>query len=221
MTAAAAARFIGGRRDEDAILRAMLAEVTPDWFYEFEDENKKKAWGFGKTGVMEYARIRGELGFPIRFNPSGISVSECMRDRDRGIQATVVVRDVVSGSEGIGHAFYPHYTGDRNDPERQARNDRAALSVAKRNAILDLIPEYHVHALLKARTTVAKENWRRFETDRRAAQAEQMKSAARIPRLTPEGAAALVAQASDPYSLGGMASDEAPPAVTSTDPTAP
>jgi len=131
-------------KDEDQILASCNGAIIREWVYEFSIGGKPVT-GISVTGAMEIARIRAEAGFPIRF--PAVSAEEVQRNGVPGIQCTVTARDVRSGAEGLGLVFEP-YADDKGRPNQFA--DRKALAKAKRNAVLDLIPEQQVLALLNA-----------------------------------------------------------------------
>lgn len=131
-------------KDEEQILQACNGAVIKEWAYEFTIGGKAVI-GISVTGAMEIARIRAEAGFPIRFPV--VSADEVTRNGVPGIQCTVTSRDQRSGAEGLGLVFEP-YTDERGRANMFA--DRKALSKAKRNAVLDLVPEQQIIALLKA-----------------------------------------------------------------------
>lgn len=192
------------RRDDDAIFRAVLEQVTPDWYYPFNDDDDNKKWGIGTTGASEYARIRGQMGFPIRFHPAGISVKETIRDLEKGVEATVIANDAICYAEGVGYAFYPNWIGEGKARYRDQFNDRVAVSVAKRNAILDLIPEVHILALLKVRATVAERNKQRFNEQRKAAQKARLAAAPKIRTLRDGENDRAQELTDDPYELAKL-----------------
>jgi hypothetical protein len=154
--------MIPPRGNDDAVLSVVLATVTSDWYYDYDDDAGKIQYGIGTLGASEYARIRAELGRPIRFTASGVHVQEVLRSQERGIEATVIARDIVTGAEGIGHVFKSNFSGLGKDRQREEFNDRIAVSTAKRNAILDLVPESHISAILKARANIARDNDRKL-----------------------------------------------------------
>lgn len=194
------------QRDEAEMMAAIMGEVVDKWFYEF-NMGGTKVEGVGVTGAMEFSRIRGEQGFPIRFPVNQIRIFETTLDGERGIQATVVARDGRTGTEGLGVAFYPHYievTRNKNTPREIVERvkdrfaDRKAVAVAKRNAVLDLIPEAQIISALKARAQIAKVNEARMTREREAQEAAARQRAPRIPAVSGEQFSESVKSA-DPY----------------------
>lgn len=156
-------------RDDELMLAAFMGEVVDTWFYEFEIAGKKVE-GVGVIGADEFARIQAERGCPITVVPYGISIVEVARNDERGVQATVVMRDARTRRESVGVAFYPYWLKKKNGEKvYDDKADRKALSVAKRNAILDLIPQEEILAVLKARKQLIAQNKVRLEGVRQRA----------------------------------------------------
>jgi hypothetical protein len=152
-------------RDDEAMLSAFMGEVVQTWFYEFE-VGGKKVEGVGVIGADEFARIQADRGCPITVVPYGINVIEVSRNEEKGVQATVVMRDARTRRESVGVAFYPYYLKKRDGTRTyDDKADRKALSVAKRNAILDLIPQAEILAVLKERKRLVGENQARFDRE--------------------------------------------------------
>lgn len=159
------------RRDEQQLLGLIMGQVTDKWFYEFEVKGKLIE-GVSVVGAAEFARIAGEFGYPIRYAPYGISTIEITYRGELGVQSTVIRRNYRTGAEGSGQAFYPWYVErKRKDGSIERvlddKADRKALAVADRNAILDLIPEATIVAVLRERKRLAAAN-----QDRQAAAAD-------------------------------------------------
>lgn len=153
------ARAAIAARNETEIMRAAEGEMISEWIYEFKVAGKVVT-GLGATGAMEVARIRAEQGFPIQFRE--VETFETIQNGERGIRCIVRTRELRTGGEGLGMAFYPYYEKRKDGPDVADRYaDRKALSVAKRNAILDLIPEVQVLALLKHRQSLIAKNEKR------------------------------------------------------------
>jgi hypothetical protein len=154
--------------DEQAFLASIVGEAMDKWFYSFPVAGKTVE-GVSVVGAEEFARLRAEQGFPIRFPAGSIRAEEVTRNGELGIQVTVVAREARSGADGLGMAFYPYMVEREKNGEkiRVPDNfpDRKALSVAKRNAILDLIPIATVLTVLKQRRMFVAQNEQR-ETER-------------------------------------------------------
>lgn len=142
-------------RDVGELLVFALREMTSEWFYDLE-LNGAEIEGIGIQGAMELAGYRAEQGYPIRLL-NGIDVVEATRGGEPGVQATVVAREARTSREGVGIAFFP-YSLEVTEPGATAptlvhdsRADRKALSIAKRNAILDLIPDHVKRTILAER----------------------------------------------------------------------
>jgi hypothetical protein len=180
-------------RDEDQILRTMAGEVVTEFYYEFEIDGKPIV-GISATGAEEFARIRADAGFPIRFPPGSITMDEVTQNDVRGIRVIAVARDCRSGGDGIGMVFEP-WMVERKVRERgkvvgvkMVKNDmadRKAFSKARRNAILSLLPEQQILVLLRERKKLIAVN----EREQRGAL-----SAASPARATP-----ALARSDDPY----------------------
>ena len=146
----------GTQRDREwqELLTFAEREMSSNWFYDLE-LNGAEIEGIGIEGALELAAFRAEQGFPIHFY-NGIELLEVERNGKRGVQATVVAREGRSMREGLGVAFYPYERTIQvlgaDKTEVDPRADRAALSIAKRNAILDLIPAHIGQAILDMRS---------------------------------------------------------------------
>lgn len=152
--------------DDNAFLAQIVGEAMDKWFYEFTIAGKKVE-GVSVVGAEEFARLRAEQGFPIRFPPGSIRAEDVMQNGELGIRVTVVARDARLGADGLGMAFYPYMVERKkgDDVIRVPDNmpDRKCLSVAKRNAILDLIPAATVIAVLRQRQAILSANKNREE----------------------------------------------------------
>lgn len=175
--------------DDQAFLASIVGEAMDKWFYSFPVAGKTVE-GVSVVGAEEFARLRAEQGFPIRFPSGSVRAEEVVRNGELGIQVTVVAREARSGADGLGMAFYPYMVEREKNGEkiRVADNfpDRKALSVAKRNAILDLIPIATVLTVLKQRRMFVAQNEQR-ETDRVLAVVEGRKEDGprTVPRTAP------------------------------------
>lgn len=164
--------------EQAELLEFALDEATSEWFYDFELEGEQVE-GIGLNGAMELAAFRAQQGYPIRLL-NGIDLVEVERNKTLGVQATVVAREARTSREGVGTAFFPHFinvdakgeivelrAGQPVEIRRQhdPRADRKALSVAKRNAILDLIPDEVIRTLLDERTRVVPLNEARKQAE--------------------------------------------------------
>jgi hypothetical protein len=156
-------------RDDDQLLRTMAGEVITEFFYEFKIQNKLVE-GISVTGANEFARIRADAGFPIRFPPGSIDIQEVIQNDQRGLRAIATARDCRSGADGIGMCFQP-WMVERKVKDKQGRvtgtewvennhADRKALSIAKRNAILSLLPEAQILVILRERKKLIAQNER-------------------------------------------------------------
>lgn len=149
--------------DDAQIMAAIAGEVSDSWVYSFELQGKVVE-GLSVSGAVEFARIRAEKGFPIRFPQGQMDVREITWRGEEGVRAIVVGRCHQSGAEGIGLAFYPWYVERKNRRTKEVERvlddkaDRKAFSVAKRNAIIEIIPEDQVVALLKYRKQLIEQN---------------------------------------------------------------
>jgi hypothetical protein len=175
-------------KEEAELLEFALREATSDWYYDLE-LNGADIEGIGIGGAMELARFRAEQGYPIRLQ-NGIELIEVERNGARGVQATVVAREAKTAREGVGVAFFPYFVdapaGElQGETQRVAdtRADRKALSIAKRNAILDLIPEEVQRRILAERKRIVPINEARNEDE--AALVRRL-SAVPIRRVTAE-----------------------------------
>lgn len=175
-------------KEEAELLEFALREATSDWFYDLE-LNGAEIEGIGIGGAMELARFRAEQGYTIRLQ-NGIELIEVERNGARGVQATVVAREAKTSREGVGVAFFPYamdipvsdLSGEvKRVVDRYA--DRKALSIAKRNAILDLIPEEVVRRIMAERNRIVPLNEARNEAE--AALVRRL-AATPITRTTPE-----------------------------------
>lgn len=150
-------------RDNEAMLAAFMGEVVNTWFYEIEIGGKKIE-GVGVIGAEAFQRIQAERGCPITVVPYGINIHEATQNDERGVRATITMRDARTRRESIGTAFYPHYFVKRNGERKfDDKADRKALSVAKRNAILDLVPQEEILAVLKSRKQLIAANQKRID----------------------------------------------------------
>jgi hypothetical protein len=171
-------------RDNEAMLAAFMGEVVSTWFYELEISGKKIE-GVGVIGAEAFQRIQAERGCPITVVPYGVNINEATQNDERGVRATITMRDARTRRESIGTAFYPHYFVKRNGERKfDDKADRKALSVAKRNAILDLVPQEEILAVLKARKFLIAQNQKRIEemTQRAIAAAPEVASMAPAKR---------------------------------------
>jgi hypothetical protein len=176
-------------RDDEAMLGAFMGEVTANWFYEF-DVAGKKIEGVGVIGADEFARIQAERGCPIGIPPYGVDVREATQNDERGVRATVIMRDQRTKRESVGVAFYPYYLKKRDGSKTfDDKADRKALSVAKRNAILDLIPQAEILAVLHERKRLIALNQERI--DRQIANTrDELLALPAVKAVTPEQARA-------------------------------
>ena len=190
-TAAARSRLgvsVLKHKQEAELLEFALREATSDWYYDLE-LNGADVEGIGIGGALELARFRAEQGYPIRLQ-NGIELIEVERNGARGVQATVVSRESKTGREGVGVAFFPYLvdvpTGEIQGETKRiqdTRADRKALSIAKRNAILDLIPEEIQKRILAERQRIVPVNEARNEAE--AALVRRL-AATPIKRISPE-----------------------------------
>lgn len=172
-------------RDDEAMLAAFMGEVTSNWFYEFEVAGKKIE-GVGVIGADEFARIQADRGCPITIPPYGVDVREATQNDERGIRATVIMRDARTRRESVGVAFYPYMLKKRDGSKTfDDKADRKALSVAKRNAILDLIPQAEILAVLHERKRLIALNQERINAQVEAARDEALALPA-PRRVTPQ-----------------------------------
>jgi hypothetical protein len=148
-------------RLQQELIDFALHEMTSEWFYDLE-LNGAEIEGIGVQGAMELASFRAEQGYAIRF-ANGVELIEVERHGQLGVQATVVAREAKTQREGLGVAFIPYFEDalGAEDHEKRpvdTRVDRKALSIAKRNAILDLIPDHVVQRIMAARSTAVPRN---------------------------------------------------------------
>lgn len=187
--------------DAQAFLADIMGEALEKWFYSFKIAGKSIE-GVSAKGAHEFARLRAEQGFPIRFPIDQVRYEETTENGELGIRAMVVARDHRSGMEGIGLGFYPHYeersikengTVIRVERVFDRMAGRKAMSVAERNAILRLIPENVILSSLKVRAQIVAENEKSRQAQERLAYAERPEA----PRIT-----AGTQTAEDPYNQG-------------------
>ena len=184
--------------DDEVFLSELMGEAIDAWFYEFTVQGKTIV-GVSAQGAHEFARIRAEQGYPIRFPGDAVRLEEVTENGELGMRATVIARDGRTHQEGIGLAFYPHYETRKNGSRSfDKMAGRKALSVAERNAILRLIPESSILAVLKERKAVVAENTKRNESARAAAIANHRRNAPE-PRRTVVSRGAQRAPSGDPY----------------------
>lgn len=182
-------------REETELLEFALSEATSEWFYDLE-LNGAEIEGVGIQGAMEFASFRAQQGHPIRLL-NGIELLEVSRNATLGVQATVVAREARTSREGVGVAFFPYFTDVAVDGVtkrvEETRADRKALSIAKRNAILDLIPDEVIRILLAERERIVPLNEARKNAEVIAA---RHREAAPVRRVTEEQ---LREENADPY----------------------
>lgn len=182
--------------DEQQFMAEVMGEALEKWFYSFKVGGKLTE-GVSAKGAHEFARLRAEQGFFIRFPMDGIRYEECEEMGEQGVRATVIARDGRSHAEAIGVAFYPYMV------ERDIKNSqgvvirtvkefdrfagRKAMSVAERNAILRLIPEKTVLSALKLRAQIVAANEVEREAHARLA-AERRPEAPRVVASAPQPA---------------------------------
>jgi len=143
-------------RDDAQLMKQLTGEASDEWFYSFKIQGTLVE-GVSIVGAMEFARLRAEQGFPIRFPIHNIEAREVERNGERGVECLAIARDHRTGAEGVGLAFYPYALRKKDGSLLDDRfADRKALSVAKRNAILDLVPEAMVRQMLKSWKTKGK-----------------------------------------------------------------
>lgn len=172
------------QRDDEQIMAQLMGEMISEWFYEFS-VGGKQVEGISVVGAMEFARLRAEAGFPIRFPAGSIVAEEVELRGERGIRCTVIARDARTGAEGVGQAFYPWYAPRRNGPPAlDDKADRKALSVAKRNAVLDLVPEAQIKAMLRERKRLIAENEKRQLSEVKAATQHRVDNAPPAKRIS-------------------------------------
>lgn len=165
--------------DEQQFMAEVMGEALEKWFYSFKIGGKVME-GVSAKGAHEFARLRAEQGFFIRFPMDGIRYEECEEMGELGVRATVIARDGRSHAEAIGVAFYPYMTERRDGGKEFDRfAGRKAMSVAERNAILRLIPEKTVLSALKVRAQIVAANETQREVQARLA-AERRPEAPRV-----------------------------------------
>lgn len=188
-----------GQFDEQVFLAELMGEAIQAWFYDFKVAGKKVE-GVSAQGAHEFARIRADQGYAIRFPADQVTVDEVTELGERGIRAVVIARDARTGQEGIGMAFYPHYAARQNgDKEFDRFAGRKALSVAERNAILRLIPEATILGVLKERDKVIGENARRNQAAGEAVLANRPQA-----KRLDAGESRAQAERHDPYAVSGV-----------------
>lgn len=162
-------------RDDAQIMANIAGEIVDEWFYNFKIAGKPVE-GVSVTGAEEFARIRAEQGFPIRFPVQEMTVEQVTQDGELGIRVILIARDVRTGQDGIGICFKP-YMIPRQVRDEEGRPtgryemvadnmpDRKALSIAQRNATLALLPQAQILAVLrnKKRLLAAANEHRRQE----------------------------------------------------------
>ncbi len=172
------------QRDDEQIMQQMLGEASTAWFYEFKIQGKPVR-GVSVVGAEQFARLRAEQGFPIRFPIHNLTAREVERHGEPGIEVIAIARDYRSGAEGIGMAWYPWYPPRKdNKAVLDDKADRKALAVAKRNAILDLVPEHMVRELLERGVAAISRNGERQREDVTRARAERERTAVPAPRTS-------------------------------------
>ena len=180
-------------RDDAQLMKQLTGEASNEWFYSFRIQGSLVE-GVSIIGAMEFARLRAEQGFPIRFPIHNIEAREVERNGERGVECIAIARDHRTGAEGVGLAFYPYALRKRDGSSVEDRfADRKALSVAKRNAILDLVPEAMVRQMLKswktkARNGSAPEARDTLRDDRPVAKAASDAQRAELASLAKDGA---------------------------------
>lgn len=178
--------------DEQQFMAEVMGEALEKWFYSFKIGGKMME-GVSAKGAHEFARLRAEQGFFIRFPMDGIRYEECEEMGEQGVRATVIARDGRTHAEAIGVAFYPYMSERSNGTKEFDRfAGRKAMSVAERNAILRLIPEKTVLSALKVRAQIVAANETQRELQARLA-AERRPEAPRVVASAPQ-------PAMDPYS---------------------
>jgi hypothetical protein len=153
--------------DEAEFLAEIMGSALDKWFYSFKVSGKLVE-GVSAKGAHEFARLRAEQGFPIRFPLDGIRYEEASENGEAGVRVFIVAREVRTSQEAIGMAFYP-YHNERAIKDRDGNilkivkefdkyAGRKAMSVAERNAILRLTPEQVIVAALKGRAQAIARN---------------------------------------------------------------
>lgn len=152
--------------DDEAFLTSVAGEAMEKWFYEFKIQGKQIE-GVSAVGADEFARLRAAQGFPIEH--VRFETTEKTRNGALGLEVFVVLRDVRTRAESIGMAWYPYLVERERNGQREmvADNfpDRKALAVAVRNAILGLIPQPLIVAVLRARKAFLKTNEARYNSE--------------------------------------------------------
>lgn len=191
---------------DQALLDAAMDNVLSEWFYELEGPSGEAIEGVSAAGAMEFARLRASFGYPIRFPLDGIRIEDdVMHAGEKGVRAIVIARDNRSGQDAIGEAFYPYFPlvmDDRGQEKRVLTRDqfadRKAISVAQRNAILDLVGEAFVKKVLSGRKKLIVTNEAALKREVKAARNDAISRRRSIPLMS---AAAAAAEAPDPYDL--------------------
>lgn len=171
------------QREMEELLMFALREMTSEWFYDLE-LNGADIEGIGIQGALELAAFRAEQGYAIRLLT--VEVIDTTRKGAPGAQATVVAREARTSREGVGIAFFPYQLDALevgSTPEMDPRADRKALSIAKRNAILDLIPDNVKQTILAERVRAVPLNEARKAN---AFIAARNRAAVPVRTLTPE-----------------------------------
>lgn len=152
--------------DDEAFLMSVAGEAMEKWFYEFKIQGKQIE-GVSAVGADEFARLRAAQGFPIEH--VRFETVEKTRNGALGLEVFVVLRDVRTRAESIGMAWYPYLVErERNGSTILVPDnfpDRKALAVAVRNAILGLIPQPLIVAVLRARKAFLKTNEARYNSE--------------------------------------------------------
>src|SRR5688572_23935210 len=152
--------------DDEAFIMSVAGEAMEKWFYEFKIQGKQIE-GVSAVGADEFARLRAAQGFPIEH--VRFETVEKTRNGALGLEVFVVLRDVRTRAESIGMAWYPYMVERERNGQREmvADNfpDRKALAVAVRNAILGLIPQPLIVAVLRARKAFLKTNEARYNSE--------------------------------------------------------
>lgn len=155
--------------DGEQFMAEVLGQALDKWFYAFKVAGKQVE-GVSAKGAHEFARLRAEQGFPIRFPMDGVRLEEISQNGETGIRAIVIAREYRTGLEAIGMAFYPYYE-ERKSGEKvfDRMADRKALAVAERNAILRLTPERAIIQALRLRAEAVARNERQLKEEQRSA----------------------------------------------------
>jgi hypothetical protein len=172
------------QREMEELLACALREMTSEWFYDLE-LNGAEIEGIGIQGALELAAFRAEQGYPIRM--LHVDVIDATRKGAAGAQATVIAREARTSREGVGIAFFPYQVDESEIVSKldgmDPRADRKALSIAKRNAILDLIPDSVKQRILAERERAVPLNEARKENEFIAA---RNRNAVPVRTATPE-----------------------------------